>query len=866
MIDINDIPAMLIAFQQRHQARDERMDIIDLAVKGEFDLTDDFGDTVDNKSPNMIQVALEDTAEAASLVPSLRVRPSSMAKKDDASAMERIGTAYLDLSQIELLTIRSMLDLAAYGQLSWYVEKNEESGAPVINWRNPRMCYQEQGWHTMDSVRNALFVRELKLSQLPPEFQTKVMEHKVPGTNPKTPAYWNDLTITVVEVVTEEEIIVCALYRDGGGGPAMGGQRRSYIPIELERKPTLGGICPAVVATRMSLDGEPRGQFDQVVRVMKGHIQLMSTLLDYADQAVYCLAPQTKVLTENLEYVEVGKLSVGDSLIGFDEFPEDGTYRRWRRAEVLKTGRMVLPSYRVKLEDGTEFVASTDHKWLVGNSGNTSEWIPTYKLDGRHHSRHGIKVVKPLDLWERDESREAGYLAGVIDGEGWLSGQNEGSFRMGVAQRDNACLRDTENALISLGFDYTKSVMAATADNAGGPVYNLQILGGMREIIRLLMTVRPERMIDKFHTLGGADYMGRFKRHELVRVTYCEYEGDVEVVTLQTSTGTLIAEGYAHHNSDVWVKDLIGQMPVGGGSYIQLGPQGAIGRVQPAVSSLQVFEELDRLMDGIHLGGRWPKARPGEVSQSIASAKFLEASAGMMNTAIRTLHLIMKRALEQALRVCFVQDKASGGERTASGVLKNQQFMIEYDTADIDLGAKITVEYGLGLGREPAQSMVLGIQASQAGLVSTEFVQENFEGIQDVDLERRRIDVQKMKDMAFARLMEGMQSGEIPAAAMIKIAKARADGQDLFDLFEEFIVKPQEEIEQQQLTSGMDGSTMMPGGPPQLGGGMAAPPAPSPEELLGGGPPNLQSVGRTSVPTGGPGGGFAGVESKMKAS
>jgi len=606
MIDINDVPAMLIAYQQRHALRDERMDIIDLAVNGDFDMVDDYGDTVDNKSPNMIQVALEDTAEAASLIPSVRVRPSTMEKEPDASAMERIGTAYLDLSQIELLTIRSLLDLTAYGQLSWYVERNEESGAPVINWRNPRMCYQEQGWHTMDSVRNALFVRELKLTQLPDGFQNKIMEHKVPGTIRKTPAYWNDLTVTIVEVVGEEEVLTCALYRDGATSAGLGGQRRSYIPIELERKKTLGGICPAVVATRMTLDGEPRGQFDQVVRVMKGHIQLMSTLLDYADQAVY---------------------------------------------------------------------------------------------------------------------------------------------------------------------------------------------------------------------------------------------------------------------SDVWVKDLIGQMPIGGGSYIQLGPQGAIGRVQPAVSSLQVFEELDRLMDGIHLGGRWPKARPGEVSQSIASAKFLEASAGMMNTAIRTMHLIMKRALEQALRVCFVQDKAAGGERTASGVLKNQQYMIEYDSADIDLGAKISVEYGLGLGREPAQSMVLGIQASQAGLVSTEFVQENFEGLQDVDLERRRIDVQKMKDMAFARLMEGLQSGEVPASAMIKIAQARQNGEDLFDLFDKFIVQPQEAIEGQQLTSGMDGSSMMPGAPPELGGGMGAPAAPPPEELLGGpgGPPNLQSVGRTSVPTGGPGGGFAGVESKMKA-
>ena len=106
--------------------------------------------------------------------------------------------------------------------------------------------------------------------------------------------------------------------------------------------------------------------------------------------------------------------------------------------------------------------------------------------------------------------------------------------------------------------------------------------------------------------------------------------------------------------------------------------------------------------------------------------------------------------------------------------------------------------------------MVLGIQASQAGLVSTEFVQENFEGIQDVDLERRRIDLQQLRDMAFARLMQGMESGEVPASAMVKIAQARADGDDIFVLFDKFIVQPQDEAEEASLTSGLDGSQMMP--------------------------------------------------------
>src|SRR5690606_20456361 len=113
-------------------------------------------------------------------------------------------------------------------------------------------------------------------------------------------------------------------------------------------------------------------------------------------------------------------------------------------------------------------------------------------------------------------------------------------------------------------------------------------------------------------------------------------------------------------------------------------------------------------------------------------AKFLETSAGVMNTAVRTYHLVMKRFWEQALRLCFVIDKNHGSKRTYSGVLRNQQFMIERDPAEIDLDARVRVEYGMALGHDPASAMVLGIQAQGAGFVSKEYVMENFEGITDV--------------------------------------------------------------------------------------------------------------------------------------
>lgn len=299
--------------------------------------------------------------------------------------------------------------------------------------------------------------------------------------------------------------------------------------------------------------------------------------------------------------------------------------------------------------------------------------------------------------------------------------------------------------------------------------------------------------------------------------------------------------------SDTWVKDAIGEIPFGGGSYISLGPQGGIGRVPPAVSSLNVSQDLAMMEETIHLGGRWPKSRPGEIDQSIASAKFLEASAGMMNTVIKGYHMTLKSMIESAMQLCFETDVKllSSESKTAAGMLRNQEFMVEYDTADIDLQNLVLVDYGLGLGKDPSQSAVLQIQYAQNEYISHEFVQESIEGVNDVARERARIDAEKFKMIIFGKIVEAVQMGTVTNRQLIEITKKRYEGDDLFDLFEEFIVKPEEEIlaAGPGPLSGLTGGPLAlppggpaqggpPGAPPGGGGGGQVPPSPDPSELM----------------------------------
>lgn len=607
MIDYRQLPTIYSAFRNRWSERDERVETMDLAVTGDWRSVGPDEESLDSASPNLVQVALEDTAESASLRPSVRLMPSKPTNvaKDKASKMERLAASYMELSQWPLLSIKSLMDLAGFGYFAWVVTYDEESQSPYLQWRDPRTCYPSPGWLPGDSVRECLFTRHLYLNQLPEMYRSRVMD----SLRDKDPNSVINLQrkVVVVEHFDESHITVAALLQNSlnAASNILGRSNEvSYTPVLLDQTETPGGICPVVMVQRITLDGEPRGQFDQVIPVMQAHIKLMSMVIDYADQSVY---------------------------------------------------------------------------------------------------------------------------------------------------------------------------------------------------------------------------------------------------------------------SDIWVKDLIGEMPYGGGAYIQLGPQGSIGRVPPAVSSLSVQQEMEQLIANIHLGGRWPKSRPGEIDQAIASAKFLEASSGMMNTVIRTYHYIMATALTQAMNICFKVDMEVGKDRTVAGVLKNQQFLHEHSKSDIDPKARPVVEYGAGLGRDPAQAVVIGIQMQGAGFVSKEFVQENYDGLMDVQRERERIDAEKLSDIAWAQLLQGVTDGTIPKTALAEIFNARMKGAEIVDLYDKYVARPAADQAAQQLTSGLGGPPGMPGqGGPAGPGGMMAPPPPDMAAMLGGAgapapnePPS--SIGRLSVPLGG--GSFAGSQS-----
>ena len=264
------------------------------------------------------------------------------------------------------------------------------------------------------------------------------------------------------------------------------------------------------------------------------------------DMAVGCLAPETKVLTADLRWVRSDEVSVGDELIGFDEYPDsgDGKTRKWRKTVVTKADKIKKPCYEIKLEDGTTFIASDKHGWLT-HAENTNRWKTSEELVTRHH-RRPTRIIKLLDTWQEEDGYEAGYLAAAFDGEGCLmSGNRSGnknhkSCKLSFAQRKNE-MKDYVGSLLNMfGFDWNEHAVNF------GVTKQVNIKGGREAVMRFLGMFRPKRLLPKF----DPDMLGELQAKNNVAVVSSEFVGERDVIGMETTTKTFIAEGFASHNSE----------------------------------------------------------------------------------------------------------------------------------------------------------------------------------------------------------------------------------------------------------------------------------------------------------------------------
>lgn len=267
-----------------------------------------------------------------------------------------------------------------------------------------------------------------------------------------------------------------------------------------------------------------------------------------------CLDPETLVLCADLTWRPIKSLTVGDEVISVDEEPlEAGKQRKMRTATVKATWRNTDTAYRLTFEDGTSVVCSGNHRWLSASKGSGGEQLASFRwrtIKADPHKpgpRVGIRVGDSIrhlvDPWEEDNSWEAGYLAGVYDGEGTAIGYPRREYRVSFVQNPGETLDATLLYLKQKGFEPVHIPTKVPAQ-----VY---VIRGFADCLRFVGQMGGHKMRRQAvpHLWEGRG-IGRAKgRSSHKIVTSIEELPAQEMVDIETSTGTFLAEGLVSHNS-----------------------------------------------------------------------------------------------------------------------------------------------------------------------------------------------------------------------------------------------------------------------------------------------------------------------------
>jgi len=272
-----------------------------------------------------------------------------------------------------------------------------------------------------------------------------------------------------------------------------------------------------------------------------------------------CVTPDTKVLTHDLQWIPAGEIESGDMLIGVEEEMTNEYARHLAVGEATVNGRRIEALYEVTFTDGRVVRCNGEHRWLVKKVGlKGTEWVATQdihkemeKAAGRPRKWSVMGVCTP---WTEDISKEAGYIAGLLDADGSF-----GTVQLNVmfAQQMNTVLARLEYGLIHRGYKLgrtaCKSPEALEQTRSQKQVYSVRVLGGFTEQIRLLGTIRPPRLLERWLTLIDLESRRLEGRGsgagKPVGIVSVESVGEGEIVLLGTSCHTYLAEGLVCHNT-----------------------------------------------------------------------------------------------------------------------------------------------------------------------------------------------------------------------------------------------------------------------------------------------------------------------------
>ena len=270
MLNVKEVTAKVARLQTHYASRDQRMRDVLQVRQGDISKVYPAMFSEDYSKPlvaNIIDVSARDLAEAMAPLPSFNCSAANMVSDTARKAADlrgRIANFYIDKSELGVQMYTGADWYNTYGQLIARVELDYEDNNPIIQLINPFGAYPE-----IDRFGRCLSLTQIvgmdaqTLASMYPEYANEII-----GRNQFTPG---SPYLSLVRYHDAEQDLI-------------------YLPdrknLVLAKTPNPIGECMVRVAMRPSIDGQARGQYDDVLGVQLARARFAVLQIQAAEKSI----------------------------------------------------------------------------------------------------------------------------------------------------------------------------------------------------------------------------------------------------------------------------------------------------------------------------------------------------------------------------------------------------------------------------------------------------------------------------------------------------------------------------------------------------------------------------------------------------
>jgi hypothetical protein len=231
-------------------------------------------------------------------------------------------------------------------------------------------------------------------------------------------------------------------------------------------------------------------------------------------------------------------------------------------------------------------------------------------------------------------------------------------------------------------------------------------------------------------------------------------------------------------------------------------------QVSKPVSNLpyQMFQQIDRIERQMRIGSNYPLTDDGISPNSFATGKGLQELMSSVDLNVKEYQLVLRDAIEELDSKRLELDQVVyGRKRKPLAGYRNGSSFAENYTPETDIDSNFVTRrvYGVMASFDEPTKIVSGLQLLQAGILDTQTLQENMDGLDNIPKINERIRSEKAEKVLFETLLAQAQQGD-PKATMsvVEIYKSPDDMGEILSKFytaEEPAMSAEEEAMLQQL-------------------------------------------------------------------